>query len=408
MKTSTSKKRSFLSTNSAIKFVVILGIVSLFADVTYEGGRSLSGQYLKILGAGATAVGIAAGAGEFLGYSLRLVSGYIADRTGKYWFMIFLGYALNLLAIPCLALVGQWQLAVLLLFIERIGKATRNPARDAMLSHATTQMGRGWGFGLHEALDQIGALVGPLIVTLVLYFKNAGEASRSVYQTGFAVLLIPALLALTMLTIARYLYPRPSELASKTPVVGTKGFNRRYWWYVAGAGLVAFGFADFPLMAYHLKGEDIAADQWIPMFYALAMATDAIAALIFGRLFDRRGYPILLLAFSLSALFAPLVFLGSLPVILIGLGLWGIGMGAQESILRAGLADLAPQEKRATAYGMYHTGFGICWLLGSALMGFFYDHFLAGLIVVSITAQLAALAVFAGLYRTDRHPTPTQ
>ena len=121
-------------------------MVSLLADITYEGARSITGPYLAILGANAAVVGFVAGFGELVGYGLRLVSGYLADRTGKYWTITIVGYAINLLAVPLLALADQWWLAALLIIIERMGKGMRVPSRDAMLSHAGHRMGMGWAF----------------------------------------------------------------------------------------------------------------------------------------------------------------------------------------------------------------------------------------------------------------------
>jgi MFS family permease len=386
-----SNRKRLLTSSSAIVFVVLMGLTSLFSDMTYEAGRSLSGQFLQLLGASAFAVGTAAGAGELLGYGLRLATGYIADRTGRYWLLTIGGYAVNLLALPFLALVGRWEIAIVLLFVERIGKAIRVPARDAMLSHATTEMGRGWGFGIHEAMDQIGAVLGPLLVALILYLKEGQDGTIAAYQSGFAILFIPAIIALIVLVAARFLFPRPEDLESKTPTVGTKGYSRSYWWYLAAACLVAVGFADFPLMAYHFRAVELGPDHWLPTFYALAMACDAVSALVFGRLFDRLGLGVVAAAFGAAALFAPLVFLGKLPMALAGLVLWGIGMGVQESIMRAAVAGMVPTDKRATAYGLFHTGFGIAWFVGSALMGFLYDQSIMALVIFSTVAQLAAI-----------------
>lgn len=267
---------------SAIKFVVLIGLVSLFADMTYEGARSITGQYLAVLGASATVVGLVAGVGEFIGYGLRLVSGYISDKTRQYWMLTIIGYMLNLFAVPLLALVGRWDLAAALMILERIGKAIRTPARDAMLSHATRAVGSGWGFGLHEAMDQVGAMLGPVIVAAVLYLKGG-------YETSFGILVVPALLAITVLLTARYFYPNPRDLEVGYPKLNTKGFAQVFWLYLGAVALIAFGYADFPLIAFHFKKVDIAPDQWLPTLYALAMGVDALAALAFGRLFDRIG-----------------------------------------------------------------------------------------------------------------------
>jgi MFS family permease len=393
-----TRTRIFVA-RTAMSFVVLLGIVSLFSDTTYEGARSLHGQFLKILGSSAVAVGIAAGAGEFLGYGVRLISGHIADRSGRYWTITLLGYAINLLAIPAMALAGYWQIAIALLFLERVGKGIRKPARDAMLSYATSQMGRGFGFGLHEAMDQIGAILGPLVVAGVLALRIGTRTDLAAYQNAYGLLLIPALLTLAVAVVARFLFPRPSDLESKTPSVGTKGYSRQYWLYLAAVGCFAAGFADFALMAYHFKAISIAPDQWIPIFYAAAMGVDALAALALGRLYDKIGFRVLLGVFVLAAFFAPLVFLGSLPLALAGLALWGIGMGAQESIMRAVVADLVPRERRATGFGLFHTGFGVAWFLGSALMGFLYDRSIVYLVVFSVVVQLGAIPVLLAAHK---------
>jgi MFS family permease len=347
-------------------FVVLFGVVSLFSDMTHEGARSVMGPFLALLGANATVVGIIAGFGELVGYVLRLPSGYFTDRTGRYWTVTIIGYIINMLAVPILALAGSWEVAALLIILERAGKAIRNPARDAMLSHATLDVGRGWGFGIHEAMDQIGAMLGPLIVAAVLFFKGT-------YRTAFATLLVPALLTLGVLLMAQMLYPRPRDLEPTATEIETKGFPRVYWVYLAAMALNAAGYADFPLIAYHFQKASTVSAEWIPVFYAIAMGVDAAAALLFGRFFDRRGIPILIVAVLISVSFAPLVFLGGFYVSLIGMALWGVGMGAQESIMRAAVAGMVPANKRATAYGIFNTGYGVFWFMGSALLGIFYD-----------------------------------
>ena len=284
-------------------------------------------------------MGIVAGFGELIGYSLRLISGYVSDKIGKYWAITLFGYTLNMLAVPALALAGRWEIAAVLIIMERIGKAIRTPARDAMLSYATREIGRGKGFGLHEALDQIGAVLGPLIVSGVLYFKGG-------YRTGFVTLLIPAFMAISVLMTARWLYPQPRNLEVAQPELETKGFPKKFWLYLAAVALIAAGYADFPLIAYHFKKVSTVSDTWIPVFYAVAMGVDAIAALLFGYLFDRKGISILIIVSLFSLLFAPLVFLGGFTYALIGMALWGMGMGAQESIMRAAIADMVPINRR--------------------------------------------------------------
>ncbi len=375
-----------ISRPAALKFVVLIGVVSLFSDFTYEGARSITGPYLALLGASATAVGVVAGFGELIGYALRLASGYLADKTKQYWTIVFLGYGMNLLAVPLLALAGHWEIAAILMVMERMGKAVRTPARDVMLSCASDSIGRGWGFGLHEALDQIGAVLGPLVVAAVLYFKGS-------YQSGFALLLIPALIALAVLFTAYKLYPNPHDLESASVKIQSKGFPRAFWLYIIAIGCVAAGYADFPLVAYHFKKVDAIPDSWIPIFYAVAMGVDALAALLFGRLFDKMGFSVMIAAILLSALFAPLVFLGGFYWALAGMALWGIGMGAQESIMKAAVADLVPTNRLGFAFGVFNTGYGVFWFVGSALMGFLYDVSVSTLIVFSVASQLISIPI---------------
>lgn len=382
------------SAKSAMRFVLLLGLVSLLSDVVYEAARSISGPFLAVLGASAAVVGGVAGLGELLGYGLRIVSGILSDRTGRYWMMTLLGYAVNLLAVPALALAGRWEIAAVLLMAERFGKALRTPARDAMLSHAASSVGRGWAFGIHEAMDQIGAVVGPLIVSAIL-------AWRGDYRFGFAVLLIPALLALAALVLARLLYPHPSKMESQT-VSGSRRLSRIFWLYLAAAACIAIGFVDFPLIAFHIKTTRLLGDAWIPFLYAMVMGVDAVAALVLGRWYDQKGLGVLAGAAVLSAGCAPLVFLTSRTGLFAGMVLWGIGMGALESILRAAVSELVPKERRATGFGIFNAGFGLAWFAGSALMGVFYQVSPVGLAVLSAAAQLLSIPLILAVRRMQR------
>jgi MFS family permease len=371
----------------AFRFVLIIGIVNLFADMAYEGGRSITGPFLGSLGASATIVGFVAGLGELLGYSLRSVSGYFADKTHRYWFFTSLGYVVNVLAVPALALAGNWPLAAVLIIAERTGRAIRKPAVDTMLSYAGKSIGRGWVFGLNEGLDQAGAAISPLIVALVLYLKGG-------YRSGFAVLIIPALLCLATLVVARILHPRPHEMEQEPADFSeAKGFPKAFWIFVGAGALIAAGFADFSLIAFHFQRAAIIPQVDIPLFYALAMGAGALSNLLFGRLFDRIGFSIVLIAFSVGAIFAPMVFFGQFWLALIGMALWGIGLGAQNSLLKAMLTELMPVTKRSTGFGLFYTGYGIAWFLGSTTMGFLYDRSILGLVIFSVVLQLLALPV---------------
>lgn len=299
---------------------------------------------------------------------------------------------INLIAVPFLALAGSWEVAAALIIVERTGKGLRAPSRDVMLSHACSQVGQGWGFGLHEALDQIGAILGPLIVAVILF-------SQGSYQIGFAFLLLPALLAILVLVISRFLYPHPHELEVETPQLDTKGFRKAYWLYVIAAALIAVGFADFALIAYHFQKAAIVSAALIPIFYAVAMGVDGVAALVFGRLFDKVGLSIMIVVALISSLFAPLVFLGGSYPAFMGMVLWGVSMGAQESIMRSSVAVMSTVERRGSAYGVFQTIYGISWFAGSLLMGALYDFSITYLVVFSVLIQLISVPVFISMLR---------
>jgi MFS family permease len=373
------------SRQSAIRFIVALGTISLFADVTYEGARSINGPFLGMLGASAAMVGMVSGAGELAGYLLRLFSGIAVDRTRAYWTLTIVGYVINMLAVPFLALAGHWGVAAGLIIAERAGKAIRTPARDVMLSQASKIVGRGWGFGLHEFMDQVGAFLGPLLVALVL-------AQSHHYTRAYAVLAVPAFLALASLFTAIQLYPDPSRFEEpKGAVIAAGGLPRAFWIYMAAAGLLAAGFVDFPLIAFHFSKTSLATPPEIPIFYSAAMGVEAITALVFGRLFDRIGMPALILGVLFSAASSPLVFFGSFYAALGGMALWGAGMGAQQSLLRAKIAELVPAERRGAAYGIFNTAYGILWFAGSSAIGILYGRSLDSAVIFAMATQLAAV-----------------
>jgi MFS family permease len=369
----------------ALKFVLMVGIMSFFADFTYEGSRSITGPYLGLLGAGAFTISVVSGAGEFIGYNIRLFSGRGADRTGKYWPITIGGYVLQMSVVPLLALAGNWQVAAILIIAERIGKGIRNPPRDAMLSHAARDIGYGWAFGVHEALDQFGALFGPLLVALVL------TVSHHDYKTAFAVLAVPAAIMLSLLAVARLLYPRPQDLAAGPAPATTGALPRVFWIYVGGAALAAAGFADFPLIAYHFQHAGTVSPALTPVFYAVAMAVSGIGSLVLGRVFDRAGIGVLIPLTVVAAAYAPLAFLGGFWAILVGVSLWGLGMGVQESLIPAAVAPMVSPDRRAFAYGLFTGIYGTAWVLGSIVIGVLVTVSLDGLVVFCVVSELAAI-----------------
>ncbi len=389
------EKADLLQNRAAIKLVVLFGVVSLLGDMTYEGARSVTGPYLALLGASAAATGFVSGFGELLGYGIRIFSGYFADRSRQYWSITIGGYVLNLFAVPLLALAGNWQIAAALIFAERFGKAIRTPARDAMLSYATARMGRGWGFGLHEAMDQIGAVLGPLIVAWVLYAQGG-------YRMGFAVLLAPAILAILVLLAARYLYPRPQNLEVKKVQVAGRHFSRSFRLYLAFVAVSVAGYANFQLISYHFQKASLVPQDQIPILYAVAMGVDALVALAVGRAFDRAGMLVLISIPLLSLPIAPLAFSSGYGAAVAGVVLWGAVMGVQETVMRAAIPGMVSEERRGTAYGTFNTAYGLSWFAGTALMGLLYDASLTYLIIFSVALELLSLPLLFATVRWSR------
>jgi MFS family permease len=382
----------------AYRLVILFGIVAALGDVVYEGGRSVAGPFLYLLGASAFTVAFVAGFGEFAGYAIRIATGYLADRSRQYWTFVIAGY-LMIGAIPLLVLAGSWEIAACLLIAERIGKAVRSPAKDAILSHATTSIGRGWGFGLHEALDQIGAVAGPLLFVAAL-------AAGGNYRGGFALLAIPFVLLVIALAVAWKSMPDPLAFeapARKTGPAGDDGKTRgRLRLYAVFTALTMAGFIVFPLLAYHYKALAVIPDAEIPVFYAIAMAVDAVAALAVGKAYDRYGVRVRALV-PVTGILIPLVAFSPLyAAALAGAVLWGISMGMQETILRAAVADFTPPGGRGFAYGIFNTIYGGAWFAGSVALGALYmlgPAYAAGCMVL---LQAAAVPVLVNLIRKSR------
>lgn len=383
--------------NSAMMFIVLLGVVSCFSDMTHEAATSIKGAYLLILGASASTIGFISGVGELLGYGLRYLFGRLVDKTHNYWSFMILGYAVDVFAVPALALVHRdgWIAACVLLVIERIGKAIKKPAKNTILSFAATQEGVGKSFAIQEALDQLGAFIGPLLLYVVMLYKHGDEYET--YNTAFAFLLLPAICTIAFLLFAKSRFPNPEAFepeakeAKKNSFVGKKSF----YLYLAGISCFAFGFVDFPLVTMHLAKSKLFDESTLPLLYSGAMLVDAVAALFFGWLFDKLQTRALVISTAISAFFAVFAFgMTSQTMIMLGVALWGVGMGAQESIMKAAVATLTSKEHRASSYGAFEFLFGLAWFLGSWALGAIYDYSLSMFVIISVAAQLLALPCY--------------
>jgi MFS family permease len=385
-------------------FVFLLGWVSLFADLCYEGMRGAIGSYLALLGASATAVGVVAGTGEAIGYALRYVTGALADRTQRYWAIAIAGYATNLVAVPLLALAGSWPMVAALVGLERLGKAVRSPAKSTITSFAAADVGAGKVFAITEAMDQIGGLAGPLLVTAVLAWRGDDAGG---YHWAFVILGIPAALAIAVLLRARRLYPDPRALDSRADDEhGALG--ARYRLYLVGIALVAIGLADWPLLAYHMQRAGVLAGRWLPIAYAAAMAADGVASLVAGTAFDRvrarggTGTGVVVLFVLAGAAYAPLVLASDASAAYLaipGIALWAITRAATESIGKALIATIVPRGERGRAYGLYYLVWGIAWWGGSVLLGALYDRAPGFAGIAAAVALLAGAGVIAASAR---------
>lgn len=384
-----SKRRQTVTVgaSAAFAFVFTMGIVNLFGDTTYEGGAAINGQFLASLGASGAAISIIAGAGEFFGYALRSVAGWTADKTGKYWPVTIVGFAINLFAVPAMALAGSWEVAGLLILAERTGRAIRKPTVEAMLSYSTGSLGTGWVYALNTALDETGATIGPLLIAFAMY-------RRASYRTSYSLLLISAVLAFVALIVARIIFPVPSTLDQADETAKAERFTPAFWTYMVGAASFGAGLMSFEFIAFHLASHRTASAHWIPVLLGISTGFGVLANLVLGRLYDRNAIGTVIGAVFVSALFSPLVFLGGFGVALVGMLLWGIGYAVQDTLFKAVVADRLPKGRRNFAFGIFYTGYGVGWLVGSVAVGLLYDVSVVAVIAFSMVVQLASIPVF--------------
>ena len=366
----------------AFRFVLLMSIVSLFADMTYEGARSALGPFFAALGASGAVVGFVSGLGELLGFGIRYLSGIAADRTHRYWDLGIAGYAINVLCVPALALARTWPIASALVLGERTGRGLRKPATNALMSYAGSQLGHGWVFGFREAMDQTGATIGPLLIAGALFLGYS-------FNKAFAILAVPALLALAVLLFARRQFPVPQSFEAQSHDTSDGKHPTAFWIYAAGAAFVAAGFADFALVAFHFSKAHTFSNDAIPILYAGSMLAAAVASPLLGSAYDRFGNRTVVLAFLIASAYAPLAFLGGPFVAVAGAVLWGIGMAAQDVLFPAIVAKLVPAASRARAFGTFDAIYGIAWFAGSTLMGVLYDRSLVVVVIISLVLQLA-------------------
>jgi MFS family permease len=395
---------------SAWRVVWWFGFVSLAADMVYEGARSVYGPLLAALGASALVVGLVTGAGEAVALVARLAFGPLADRTGRYWSLTILGYGLTAVCVPLLALAprlgaGGLAFAATMILLERLGKAIRSPSKSALLAHVASAVGRGRGFGVHKALDQVGAFAGPLLV--------AGVVAVASIWAGLAVLAVPGVIAMVLLVTLRRRVPDPAAYDEATPARAASSVPRRGWWaeaagaglsgdffrYAVAASLTTGALVTFGIIGYHLTVEGLLPVAAVPVVYAAAMAVEAVAALVVGAVYDRTGTRVLLVVPVLVAIVPALALGSALVAVLAGVVAWGIAQGVQDSTVKAVVADLVEAPRRATAYGVFAGVQGLFAIVGGVTAGWLYERSLPALVVVVALTQLAALVLLADTFR---------
>ncbi|MGB9278554.1 MAG: MFS transporter [Pseudonocardiaceae bacterium] len=380
---------------SPLRFVLAFGLVSCLADFVYEGARAIVGPFLATMGASALVVGFVTGFGEAVALVLRLGTGRLSDRTGRHWALSIIGYVVTVVAVPLLALAQTLWQAALLVVAERFGKAVRTPARDTMLAQASSKTGRGRAFALHEALDQSGAVLGPLVV--------AAMVALSGMRLGFGVLVVPGVAAVALLVWLRRAVPNPGAYEDSPPdavaAPTDQRFSRRFWIYTAFTAMTMLGYATWGVLSYHLQVRQIVPTPLIPVLYAVAMGVDALTALAFGTIYDRIGLRGLVVLPVLAAAVVFLSFSPSAVLVWVGAIVWGAAMGVHESTMRAAVADMVPAARRGVGYGTFTATYGVAWLAGGTILGALYDHSIHALIIFAVITQALALLLFVPLLR---------
>ena len=367
----------------------------MLGDIVYESGRGIAPDYLRFLGASALLVGMVSGAGEFIGYAARLVSGNLADRSRAYWLFIFFGYGL-ILAIPLIGFTFSIEVVMALILLERFGKALRSPSRDTVVSIVSKGVGSGKAFGLHEAIDQIGAIIGPLILGGVMFY------TANNYPMTFKILLIPFALMLVAIAYTYRKIGKGVQVEAKSIKDEGSSLTRGFWIYCIAILLNTLGLIPVALILY--SGASILqplGQQWIvPLLYVIVQGVDAPMALISGYLFDRVGIKLLTLPFILAIFPAFLVSSGGLAGVIAACITFGFVLGMQESIYRAAICDLVPLNRRGTAYGIFNTALGLGTLASGIIFGFLMEHSYSAVVLAGIATLLQIIAIIA--LRSDK------
>lgn len=395
---------------SSWQLIFGLGAVSLTTDMVADGARSVNGAILAQLGASALVVGMVTGGADAVALLLRLLTGPWVDRTGRYWSFTIIGYALTALSVPLLAVApvtggAGLVLASSLLIAERTGKAIRSPAKTVLLADATAAVGRGTGFGVHKTLDQLGAFLGPLLVAAVAAIEGS-------YWPAFLWLVIPAAAAMFTLLWMRMQVPDTSALRRRPPAAGQAPtvYGRpvtttriTFILFASFAALTTFGLIGFGVITFHLEDADLVPSPAVSLVYGLAMLVAAVAAPATGRMYDRHGVSTLIIVPVLTAFVPASCLADDLPLVLIGVGLWGMATGIQDSTIKAFVADLVAPTHRGAAFGRLAVFQGVATLASGLTAGALYENVALLTTLVIIAQVIACVLLVLVLRRQGAH-----
>ncbi len=383
------------SKRNAIKFVILMGIVSLFGDMVYETARGIMGPYLGSLGATAFAIGLVFGLGEFLGYVLRIVAGVLVDKTREYWLFVFIGYGL-IGVIPIIGLTDSWLIASTFIIMERIGKALRAPAKDTLLSIHTAGIGRGKIFGIHELADQVGAVLGPFLFYLMLSIGLG-------YKNSLLLLFVPFALMMIAIIIAK-LFAEKVPVEKEKEITADKGRARVYYYlYLVFIFFTSLGFIGFPVISYHAVKVGMVSENVIPLIYAAVMVVDALFAVPIGVLYDKFKVRIMV-TLPFLAILTALAFTKNIVFFFIAILVWGIIMSAYETVIRAFVGDNVPVSERGKYYGIFNTVLGASMMIGNSIAGYLYEVsvlYVIGFVVLAQVLGIAMIGVILTAYRVN-------
>lgn len=368
--------------------VFLMGIVSMLGDIVYESGRGIAPDYLYFLGASAFIVGLTSGVGELVGYGMRLVSGPLADLSHTYWLFIFLGYGL-IISIPLMGFSNSIWLVSILVILERLGKALRSPSRDAVVSVVSKGMGSGKAFGLHEFIDQLGAIVGPAFLGFIM-LRTLNNFSFS-FKTLFPFYLL-------MMIVLYLTYNRIKstvEEVRRQGITSEGKLGRSYWTYSVAVLLNTIGLMPIALILYNgariLESNE---QLWfVPFLYVIVQLVDAPMALVSGYFYDRIGLKLLVVPFTLSVLPFLFQFIVGLSGVILACVSYGLVLGMQESTYRAAISDIVPLGRRGSAYGFFNVLLGVGTFISGVTFGYMLDTSLSStvMLIFVIVSQIAAI-----------------